>query len=403
MRGLADGDTGDTGSGATPHLAPPAGLAPKAPSQGGFPSFPESCSPAFGLGAGSCSPAHRGAGAAISIAPIPGTVPRSRRGSVTHLRPRSPSKLPPSWVDGSWREVAPRAGPGLFMVTLSPPEGPQTAAVAVPAAVQPATESVPPARPGTGTGTRQGTSDSAVPHDRVLGFLTQRGQGLVAAGPHHVLGHVAGTGALGTATPGAVPGPCRAAALCAVPCALQALPSCAVLCHPVLCHVPSCATCLIPCPAGATLSAMPCHAVPHVPPCCHPISCHTMCHTVPCHFPCCHVVLPSHAVCPTVLSSHPNLSHPLSHTVLSSRAMCLPVLSSRAMCHPVLSSHPMPCPTLCCHPMLCHVPQCATIPCHAPPHATSHIVPMLCSFPPALSPTLSPRASCGPTFLSGYC
>lgn len=272
------------------------------------------------------------------------------------------------------------------MVTLSPPEGPQTAAVAVPAAVQPATESVPPARPGTGTGTRQGTSDSAVPHDRVLGFLTQRGQGLVAVGPHHVLGHVAGTGALGTATPGAVPGPCRAAALCAVPCALQALPSCAMLCHPVLCHVPSCVTCLIPCPAGATLSAMPCHAVPHVPPCCHPVSCHTMCHTVPCHFPCCHVVLPSHAVCHTVLSSHPNLSHPLSHPVLSSRAMCLPVLSS----------HPMPCPTLCCHPMLCHVPQCATIPCHAPPHAMSHIVPMLCSFPPALSPTLSPGPPVAP-------
>lgn len=227
--------------------------------------------------------------------------------------------------------------------------------------------------------------------------MTQRGQCLVAAGPHHVPGHVAGLGPLSTATPGAVPGLGRAVALRAMPCALQALPSCA--------------TCLIPYSAGATLlcravphptpcpvprhsaSPAPHRAVPHVPLCCHPVSRHTMCPIVPCHFPCCHVVLPSHAVCHTVLSSHPNLSHPVSHTALSSRAMC----------HPMLSSHPMPCPTLCRHPMSCHVPRRAAIPCHTPRHVPHRPPCSAVSLQPCLRGHFVPPASCGPIFLSGYC
>lgn len=132
----------------------------------------------------SCSPEHRGAPASPSLLGTP-RCPWSQGGGCHPPVPSEPLQAASSWGGsagyGSWQEVTCWASSGCFMVT-SFPKGPQMVAVAVPVAMLPATESVPPAQPGT----RRGTSDSVVPHDQVLGYLTQQGQCSVAAGPQRV-------------------------------------------------------------------------------------------------------------------------------------------------------------------------------------------------------------------------
>lgn len=132
----------------------------------------------------SCSPEHRGAPASPSLLGTP-RCPWSQGGGCHPPVPSEPLQAASSWGGsagyGSWQEVTCWASSGCFMVT-SFPKGPQMVAVAVPVAMLPATESVPPAQPGT----RRGTSDSVVPHDQVLGYLTQQGQCSVAAGPLRV-------------------------------------------------------------------------------------------------------------------------------------------------------------------------------------------------------------------------
>lgn len=192
---------------------------------------------------------------------------------------------------------------------------------------------VPAAVPGSpaGTGTRRGTSDSTVPHDWVLGFLTQRDRwqrgGRV---PTEALAKRQGRGALLWLRrwPGACWWLCRVARYMGlrdtVPCGVvprrgtalawrcQATPWDVTPRHVTRC-VPRCAMCY----------TVPCHVprrdvprrVPH-PLVCHAVVCHVLCRAM-CHIPSCamcHCAVPHPVPChiprraaPGQVPSHPML------------------------------------------------------------------------------------------------
>lgn len=171
---------------------------------------------------------------------------------------------------------SPTAGQGCFMVTLSHPECPQRAVVAVLVAMLLAlTQCWWQSRAERRHRTRhpQGTSDSMGTHDQVLGFLTQRDWWQRVARspwwpwPGHCTQHGWGEGPDRAVTCGT-----RCCVVCAVPGSAR---PCGGTCHTVVAHAP-CHT--VPC---ATSCATP-HCVPH----------------------------PSHAVGHTMLSHTP---HPMSH------------------------------------------------------------------------------------------
>lgn len=249
----------------------------------------------------SCSPEHRGAPASPSLLGTP-RCPWSQGGGCHPPVPSEPLQAASSWGGsagyGSWQEVTCWASSGCFMVT-SFPKGPQMVAVAVPVAMLPATESVPPAQPGT----RRGTSDSVVPHDilgcphEYLRIFDSAGTVLGGSGPPAC--PQAAMGLCGTVTLGM--GPCDK--WCSVRGRVQCQGQ-AVLPHTAPCHVPHPprAMCYVPC--------IMCH-IHHVP--C--AMCHTHCapwatsHHEP--YVSSHVPCATSTVCPVPrATSHCHVPHP---------------------------------------------------------------------------------------------